>query len=569
MKHFELKHVIVSIIHLVVGLAFFSLFAETQAQLTSAGQARQNRTQFMRDAKYGLFFHYLPGTNGRPVAQDMMNGYATSAEWNFSYGHSLWAETVRVFDVNGFVADVQATGAGYVVFTLGQSGGYYCSPSANYQGATSTWMGEFTSSRDLIKDISSKLTPLGIRTIVYIGSDGPAASAPLRRYDQAGNLLGVVSAPSVYLNLYNQPTPAKDAYFRQTFYNMIWQWSYDWGTNVSGWWFDGVIASSGWIDPANASSSYNASTLSSAARVGNPNAVVAFNPGPDDYTILNSGQDYSAGETGYDHTGNSKFWKFPTSAYQGDGYQWHFLSYIGTFWGEGDVRYDTNYLIDYTRYVNSAGAAVTFDVGITASGRLYSGQLAQLQSIKNVIKGTTAPSTQANYAIYKPAKCMNTSGATEVTPSIDWSQATANPPVVRKAYAINGNDGQYSTYALGGDGSYAWTYQVDLVGLNQASQTKTVGTVNVIMLNNNYATQFNLEGASSSSNPLVPGTWTNYRTFYTSNATTFTSGGVSYKKFTITFNPRKSCRFLRVKAITPSIPSQGNQMAISELEVYP
>jgi hypothetical protein len=550
-------------------LVVYLLLSSISFALTTAGQTRVSRTQFMRDAKYGLFFHYLPGVTNIPEAKNPTTGYADSAQMNYATGRSIWAQTVQNFDATGFASDVAETGAGYVIFSLGQAGGYYCAPSYNYETATGTWRGEFTSTRDLIASVSDALALKGIKTMVYVASDGPAQAGPVKRLDSNGNYVGEFN-PAQYLALLGQPSPARDPYFRQVFYNMIWQWSYDWGTKVSGWWFDGMVASSGWLDPNNASSAYNATTLINAARVGNPNAVIALNPGPDDYSIPNVGQDYTAGETGHDSTSNSRFWSFPSAHYKDDGYQWHFLSYLGSFWGKTDVRYDSNYLIDYNRYVNGPQAVVTYDLGITAGGRLYRSQVDQMIQIKNVVKGTTAPTTQSHYAIYKPAKCMNAAGTAEITPAIDWSKVNNTPSVVDKRYAINGNDGNYTTNTIGGDGNYAWTYQVDLVGVNQANQTKMIGTVNVIMPNTYYATQFNLEGAVSGSNPLLPGTtWANYKTFYTSNATTFTSGGVSYKKFTVIFSPRKSCRFLRVKAITPSLSSQGNQMAVSELEVYP
>jgi hypothetical protein len=570
MKVITFKFIIYPVFYagIFIALAIWGgvLGSSSALALDTAGQTRVNRTQFMRDAKYGLFFHYLPGVNNIPAALNSTTGYADSAQMNYSTGRSIWAQTVQNFDATGFASDVAETGAGYVIFAIGQTGGYYCAPSTNYETATGTWRGEFTSQRDLIAAIADALALKSIKTMVYIASDGPAAAGPVKRLDTSGNYVGEHN-PAVYLNLKNQPTPAKDAYFRQVFYNMITQWSNDWGTKVSGWWFDGMITSSGWLDPNNVSTAYNATTLLNAARSGNPNAVVALNPGPDDYSIPNVGQDYTAGETGYDATSNSRFWSFPSAHYKDNGYQWHFLSYLGSFWGKTDVRYDTNYLIDYNRYVNGPQAVVTYDMGITAGGRLYRGQVDQMIAIKNVIKGATSPATQAHHAIYKPAKCMNTSGSTEIGAAIDWSQS---PTIVGKKYAINGNDGNYTTVAIGGDGNYAWTYQVDLVGVNQANQTKTVGTVHVIMPNTNYATQFNVEGALSGTNPLLPGaTWTNYKTFYTSNATTFTSGGVNYKKFTVTFSPKKTCRFLRVRAITPNTSSQGSQMAIAELEAYP
>jgi len=66
---------------------------------------REKGKVWLKEAKFGVFVHYLgEGPN--------------------------WNERVESFDVEKFVEQLQRTATGYLILTLGQNSGYYCSPNA-------------------------------------------------------------------------------------------------------------------------------------------------------------------------------------------------------------------------------------------------------------------------------------------------------------------------------------------------------------------------------------------------------------------------------------------------------
>lgn len=73
---------------------------------------------------------------------------------------------------------------------------------------------------------------------------------------------------------------------------MIREWSLRWGTWVDGWWFDGCY----WPDATyRHAEAPNFASFAAAARAGNPQLVVAFNPGVK-IEAQSEHEDYTAGE---------------------------------------------------------------------------------------------------------------------------------------------------------------------------------------------------------------------------------------------------------------------------------
>jgi len=93
---------------------------------------REKGRQWFGKAKFGVFVHYL----GR------------GDDWN---------EKVDSFDVRHFVDQIARTKARYVVFTLGQNSGYYCSPNATYEKYAGYKVGQRCSKRDLPMEIADAL----------------------------------------------------------------------------------------------------------------------------------------------------------------------------------------------------------------------------------------------------------------------------------------------------------------------------------------------------------------------------------------------------------------------------
>ena len=89
--------------------------------LVSAARATEP-TDWFRDAKWGVMTHYL----GAPPSSK--GGAELTAE--------MWNKQVDGFDVAGLVNQLASTGAKYVLFTIGQNSGHYCSPNATYDPTT-------------------------------------------------------------------------------------------------------------------------------------------------------------------------------------------------------------------------------------------------------------------------------------------------------------------------------------------------------------------------------------------------------------------------------------------------
>ena len=90
--------------------------------LLAGSVSRESRaaepTDWFHDAKWGVMTHYL----GAPPSSK--GGAELTAE--------AWNKQVDGFDVSGFVDQLASTGAKYVLFTIGQNSGHYCSPNASY-----------------------------------------------------------------------------------------------------------------------------------------------------------------------------------------------------------------------------------------------------------------------------------------------------------------------------------------------------------------------------------------------------------------------------------------------------
>ena len=74
--------------------------------------AQPNRAEWLYQARWGVFIHYLGKSPTLPAA-----------EWN---------RLVDGFDVESLADQLQSVGAAYLVITLGQNSGHYLSPNRTY-----------------------------------------------------------------------------------------------------------------------------------------------------------------------------------------------------------------------------------------------------------------------------------------------------------------------------------------------------------------------------------------------------------------------------------------------------
>jgi len=295
-------------------------------------------TTWLRNAKYGVFVHFLGGG-------------------------SQWNQKVNSFNVETFADQIARTKAGYVIFTLGQNSGYYCSPNTAYEKYAGYQIGERCSKRDLPMELAEALARRGIRFMLYLPSRSP------QRDKKAMTGLNDVHE--------RQPAPQE---FTRKWSAVIREWSLRYGSKISGWWFDGSYNTLGWDD---LSKPNNWKTWADACRAGNPDSLLAFNPGTrldKAFTALTDQQDYTAGE-------QNKFIVTPRSHPVPTDLQWHLLAHLGSRWAraDGPQRSDDD-MIEYLKQVNVQNGVVTLEVNVADNGAIYEPHWKQLVAIGDAIK---------------------------------------------------------------------------------------------------------------------------------------------------------------------------------------
>lgn len=314
-------------------------------------------TDWFAKCGWGVFCHYL----GSPKT--------TSEEWN--------AE-VDAFDVEGLARQLRSTGASYFLITSGQGSGHYCAPNDSYDRLTGIRPSK-CSRRDLISDLYDVLHPMGIELLVYATADGPFADHEARR---------ALKQPihwndGMAIDWTPGPHWAKFRWveFMRNWEEVLRDWSLRWGTKVRGWWIDGSY--SGDVRYPEAEEP-NFRTLTDALRAGNPDAIVALNPGVMTPVISHSiREDFTTGEIA------GALPECPGPWVERDGHKarYHILSYLGRDWCAGhEPRFPDDLVAAYTSYITGKGGVITWDVPITRAGLIPEAFVDQLSHIGKTVK---------------------------------------------------------------------------------------------------------------------------------------------------------------------------------------
>ncbi|MDF2926340.1 MAG: hypothetical protein K0R57_5254 [Paenibacillaceae bacterium] len=304
--------------------------------------------EWMQQGPFGLMVHYLKQTLPREGA--------AVHDWN---------EAVDRFPVKAFCREVEGTGAGWLIFTIGQNNGFYCSPNPVLE----QWLPGRCSRRDLILEIAMDLKRRGIRFLAYLPAEVDTADEALRE--------------ALGWDLH----PADKTVFQERYMRVIEAWAQRFGTCLDGWWFDGCYNSGEksfmrthqWTNDR-----FDYARWAKACRAGNPAAVISMNPGADAMKIVFPDQDYLGGET-------NKLEPLPDGP-QVDGMQWHALTWLDCFWihekriGPIDPpRFSDEELYRYLSYCRSKGGAVTLNAGIYQDGALAEATAAQLRRVSKLL----------------------------------------------------------------------------------------------------------------------------------------------------------------------------------------
>lgn len=306
----------------------------------------QDRAAWLKEARWGIMVHYLADWRARTDSVKM-----SPEKWN---------ELINQFNADSLAVQIKSTGAGYLIFTVGQNSGYYLSPNNNYENLTGS--NNKISKRDLVADLSDALHKRGLKLIVYLPSGAPN-----------GDSIGKKN-----LQWTNGPFPNKK--FQQKWEAVIKEWSSRWGKKIDGWWFDGCY----WPNIMYRNETApNFKSFAAAAKAGNPNAIVAFNPGVVHRILsLTPYEDYTAGENDKPELISIR------RAIDGkvDGKQIHALSYLGKAWGMGEPRFTVEQIVGWSKDIVKEGGAITWDTPVQSTGLIGSAFMEQLTALGNSLK---------------------------------------------------------------------------------------------------------------------------------------------------------------------------------------
>ncbi len=298
-------------------------------------------TDWFRDASFGIMVHYLSSN----IVQDK-----GSKEWN---------DAVDSFDTDDFALKASEAGAGYVMFTLGQNSGYYCSPNAAFDSIVGTYPGDLCSRRDLPMDLIRSLKKYKIPLILYLPSNPPISNK-------------LVSEKFRYT--YGKDS-ATSQYNQAILENMIREWSVRYGTDVKGWWFDGLYS---WNNirsiRMDMSQKHNISTHTLAAKAGNKNSIVTYNYGFGKIQVNTPYCDYSSGE-------KMTIDEFPESRWVEPGVQWFLFTYLGEKWGGHGSQFKTEELVEKAKKIVQNEGVLCLEVVVTPKGDILPHHLEQIKAV--------------------------------------------------------------------------------------------------------------------------------------------------------------------------------------------
>ncbi len=264
-----------------------------------------------------------------------------------------WNDTVKMFDVKKFARQLSEMGVGYILWAALHNSEHMNVPNATYEKIAGTKPGEITSTRDIILELYEELSKYDIDLYLYFPANGPRVESEVTRklgffYDYA----------EVFTLEGNKPLPEgrlSDEYTAR-WSSVLHEIAERYKGKVKGYWIDNCSVLLGF-------NQHKMKPFFDAVKTADPNAIITFNKGvAPALRKWYEKEDYTAGEF-------NEFEYIPEGRFT-EGLQNHIFGPMGSKWGKADARYSREYMLDYIRKVNKAGAAVTVNVKIYADGSL-------------------------------------------------------------------------------------------------------------------------------------------------------------------------------------------------------
>ena len=329
-----------------------------------------NAQDRMMERKWGIFNHFLYGSEKGYThfrGDDPDEILEMAREWNAQ---------VDSFDVEKLARTLHEIGCGYYFITVMQGTRFLIAPNAAYTAITGIRPGEACCRRDLIRDIGQALRRYDIDLYLYYTGDGP-------HFDRiAGPAMGLYEDYEAGLH------GRVDARFVGNWASVLEEYAVRYGDLVKGWWVDGCYKSLGYDNGL-------LSVYHRAILKGNPDALAAFNSGTASF-VHEDGDDTPI--KWYEHEtftcGEDNDFTYVFRDRFTNGAQNHLLIPFGDYrdgnicagWRNTGVRRDPDYVADFIRKNNAAGAVITVDVFVDCHGNFDPAQVEALKYIGKRIR---------------------------------------------------------------------------------------------------------------------------------------------------------------------------------------
>lgn len=294
-------------------------------------KARKSRasTEWLNKAGYGLMFHW------------------TSQSVNSDGTIKPYAEAVEKFDLKSFVDMVVATGAKYILFTIGHVKPYCPAPLKSWE----KYHPGYTTNRDLIGEMADALNAKDIRLMCYFPTPGVAKTFKVNTDE-----------------------------FTKINKEVFSEFGRRYGKKVAGYWFDS------WYQSIETHPDFSFEAFFKTCKLGNPERIIALNSWI--YPAVTEWQEYWAGET-------ASPVEVPVagtvSRGPGKGLRYQALLIMEPYWVQekktiAEPRFTAEQLSEYIKKCMDNGGAVTINLGIYQDGKVGEKALEIMKEVKKRIR---------------------------------------------------------------------------------------------------------------------------------------------------------------------------------------